>query len=347
HPLTVFGLPKKQMIEYRLLSKPCSVVRDVTRHMVHRLDQLKNATAADGAASAGSNMLRLVLTGEAGSGKSVLLIQTIEHCATNGWITLYFPRATTMVNSSTVHAYDVRTQTYHQPMYAYRTLQRILASNKAILSRIPLQHTFSIPRNSIPLVDKPRPLYPLPLAPVVLEHFMNELSIQTHAPVFMGVDELQALYQPSKYRDPHFVPIQPYHLSLPRMILEFASGRRKFARGAFVGAVCDSDTHFPVPRELQAALNLTVSVPLSPYDKMSSAILSYTKGLKSVPLPSKMSIKEAASLYEVWSTVRGGTQIADDEYFLSKYSEASGNPGLFIWGGLLNSLQSSIAVNSQ
>lgn len=39
---------------------------------------------------------------------------------------------------------------------------------------------------------------------------------------------MQALYGKTAYRDPHFQAIHPYHLSLPRMLMEFASGKRSF-----------------------------------------------------------------------------------------------------------------------
>jgi len=47
-------------------------------------------------------------------------------------------------------------------------------------------------------------------------------------PVLLAVDQLQALYGKTSYRDQHFVPIHSYHLSMPRLILEYASGVRSF-----------------------------------------------------------------------------------------------------------------------
>ena len=47
-------------------------------------------------------------------------------------------------------------------------------------------------------------------------------------PVLLAVDDFQALFCRTTYRDQFFTPIQPYHLSVPRLILEFASGRRAF-----------------------------------------------------------------------------------------------------------------------
>ena len=54
-------------------------------------------------------------------------------------------------------------------------------------------------------------------------------SVTSH-PVLLAVDEFQALYGKTAYRDPHFVSIHSYHLSVPRLIMEYASGRRAFVR---------------------------------------------------------------------------------------------------------------------
>ena len=48
--------------------------------------------------------------------------------------------------------------------------------------------------------------------------------------MLLAVDDIQALYGKTLYRDPQFVPIHSYHLSLPRLIMEYASGKRVFVR---------------------------------------------------------------------------------------------------------------------
>jgi small subunit ribosomal protein S29 len=47
-------------------------------------------------------------------------------------------------------------------------------------------------------------------------------------PVLLAIDDLQALYGTSLYRDPEFNHIQALHLSMPRQVLEYASGNSAF-----------------------------------------------------------------------------------------------------------------------
>jgi hypothetical protein len=58
--------------------------------------------------------------------------------------------------------------------------------------------------------------------------FAAKLNRVSRYPVLLAVDDFQALYCKTAYRDPHFVPIKPYHLSIPRLLLEYASGRKSF-----------------------------------------------------------------------------------------------------------------------
>lgn len=48
--------------------------------------------------------------------------------------------------------------------------------------------------------------------------------------MLLAVDDFQALYCMSLYRDTFFKPVKAYHLSLPRTLLEFANGKRSFVR---------------------------------------------------------------------------------------------------------------------
>ena len=48
--------------------------------------------------------------------------------------------------------------------------------------------------------------------------------------MLLAIDDFQALYNLSTYRDPYFKMVKAYHLTLPRTLLEFASGKQSFVR---------------------------------------------------------------------------------------------------------------------
>jgi small subunit ribosomal protein S29 len=56
------------------------------------------------------------------------------------------------------------------------------------------------------------------------------LKVFTRYPVLLAIDDFQALYCRTSYKDPRFSAIKSYHLSMPRLLLEYAGGKRSFVR---------------------------------------------------------------------------------------------------------------------
>ncbi|KZT25215.1 hypothetical protein NEOLEDRAFT_1162888 [Neolentinus lepideus HHB14362 ss-1] len=334
-PIRIFGVPTNVLLDHRIASKPLNVIRDVTVTTIDRLQA---------AAETPSSQTRLVMTGSAGCGKSVLLLQAVEYAEKTGWLVLYIPRAVSIVNSSTTHIYDLRTQTYHQPTFAYQTLMRFLTVNRDRLQN--LKTTVDVPldrRSTVPAGDGLVDLIEIGLrdpflAPTVLTAVMEELEKQTSYPVLLAVDDFQALYCKTAYRDPHFILIKPWHLSMPRLLLEYASGKKSFARGAVLGAVSAKTTHFKLPIELRKSLGLPDETPASRYTKMSKTALEYAQGLEALPVPEKLQMDEAASLFEAWAKDKAlNPEVSKDELFISEYTAAAGNARGFV-KGLLTTL---------
>jgi small subunit ribosomal protein S29 len=335
-PFRIFGLPKNMLLEFRLLSKPCSVIRDVTLSAIDTLDA---------ASVKSSHETRIVLTGEKGTGKSFTLLQAVQYCISRNWIVMYIPRAVTLVNSSTPHIYDPRTRTYLQPAMAYQTLQRFLTVNRTNLSRLTMRNELILDRKpTLPAGTFLKDLIDVGLkdqsvAPTILSVLLSELGEQTAHPVLLAVDDFHALYCQSTYRDPQYQPIKSYHLSMPRLLLEYASGKRSFTRGAVFGAISTTHNSFPIPLELRETLNLSHPIPNSPYFKRSAVMQAYAKGLQKLEVPPHMSVTEAAGMFEIWMKDRALHSAPNDELFMAKYTEASGNPRDFVWRGLLGTLE--------
>lgn len=335
-PLRIFGLPKKMLLEFRILSKPCSVVRQVTSDAIDMLDDAKTKSSLES---------RVVLTGRPGNGKSFLLLQAVEYCIDSGWIVIYIPRAKNLVNSTTAYAYDLRTQTYLQPAFAYQTLQRMHTVNAHLLGQLQMQNDLVLEKQTVPTGTTISDLIQVAIkekskvhSPVILDTVMKELETQTLTPVLFAVDDFQALYCKTEYRDPHFAPIKSFHLSMPRLIMDFASGKRSFAKGALLGAITASETKYALPIELRDTLGLGYHHAMSPYHKRSEELLAYAEGLTAFPVPDKLTVAEAASLFEIWKDDMAVNSNTYDELFLSKYVESDGNARDFVWKGLLSNM---------
>jgi len=120
-------------------------------------------------------------------------------------------------------------------------------------------------------------------------------------PVLLAIDDFQALYtHHSAYRDPHFNKIKPHHLSMPRLLLEYASGMKSFGNGVVLGAVTMTDPSYPVPIELREQLNIPHAQATSAYEKKTKESIEYARGLKAIPVPEQLSLDEASGLFDLW-----------------------------------------------
>ncbi|KIM38358.1 hypothetical protein M413DRAFT_30198 [Hebeloma cylindrosporum] len=124
--------------------------------------------------------------------------------------------------------------------------------------------------------------------------------------------------------------------------MEYASGKREFKRGAFIGSISSAQTTNPIPLELRDALELDYldKRVISPYEKRNQILLDYAGGLKPLEVPAKLSLDEAAGIFEVWKGVQafGKKGFPYDEAFLAKYTESSGNARDFVRKGILSSM---------
>ncbi|KAI0045817.1 hypothetical protein FA95DRAFT_1560786 [Auriscalpium vulgare] len=334
--IRIFGVPRNVLVDFRILSKPASVVRDITVKLAGKLQRASQQSSEDN---------RIVLAGTRGSGKSYLLLQAVEYAASAGWMVLYIPRAINLVNSTSAYTYDPRTQTYQQPVFAYQTLQRFLTVNATALGKLSISSPVEIERReTLPVGTPLKDLIDVGLkdqsvAPTVLEALLAELGRQQKYPVLLAIDDFQALFSKSTYRDPHFAHIKAWHLSMPRLLLQYASGQKTFARGAVIGALSSSNTTFALTEDLRYALGLQPYMHPSPYAKVVPELAAYTRGISTWKIPERLTVDEAAALFEVWNKDKSLHTHVPDEFFMAKYSESGGNARDFVWRGLLATLE--------
>ncbi|KAJ7717669.1 mitochondrial ribosomal death-associated protein 3-domain-containing protein [Mycena metata] len=365
-PLRVYGVPKRMLVEFRILGAPVSVITSTTLSLIRLLHEagrpLTSSYDPDSDAPATTRPnARIVLNGRAGTGKSFLLLQLASYAhALRDWIVIYVPRTRALLDGSTPAVYSLQTQTWAQPRAAWNLLSRIGRANVALLARMGTQRECDRDAGHVKIGTPLTELVNLAgqqqtidhaLAPLLLDALLTELSIQTAHPVLLAIDDFQALAMGrSGYRDPQFKGIRPHHLGMGRLLLEFAGGRRAFARGLVIGALSRSDPMFPVPPQLAAALSIPdefTPSPRSVRERRSAQLASYLEGegkrreraLRAVRVPDALSVREAAALFEVW--LDAGRETGADELFLGKYAESSGNARAFVWGGLLATLQTA------
>ena len=92
--------------------------------------------------------------------------------------------AVNLVNSTTSYVYDLRTQTYLQPAFAYQTLQKILTVNPTALASLQTQQELILEKKALGAGSSLSELINIglkeqALAPIILDTLMTELAEQT------------------------------------------------------------------------------------------------------------------------------------------------------------------------
>lgn len=155
------------------------------------------------------------------------------------------------LNSTTPYQYDPRTRTYQQPVASQQVLRRFLLVNRNALQSLKIKQPINIEKLSRFQVgtslsqlieagknDAHISSDVLSVTLEQLEHqtecdlfppvYPSELNCLFRYPVLLAVDDFQALYRTSQYRDSDYNRIQSFHLSIPRLLLEYAGGFKPF-----------------------------------------------------------------------------------------------------------------------
>ncbi|WWC90199.1 uncharacterized protein L201_005132 [Kwoniella dendrophila CBS 6074] len=322
-----FGLSKKVDQELSANGGPASIVRQSTIDLARQLDSAKGKSSKDS---------RYVLTGERGSGKSMLLLQSVAYALESGYIVLFNPKATEWTNSSSHYIYDSSTQFFNQWESSQTILSNLSLNNKDKLDQINLIEDIDF--SSIPGVKnltkgtKLSELVSLGskddrLSVKALDQVMSVLEQQTQFPVIWAIDEVQTLFKISEYRTPDYTPIEPYHLSTPRLALDFISGRRSFAKGTILTSLSLSDPKNLPSSSLIQGLSLKSTKEITPYEKLNEYHLLHSKsGLKKIEIPFNMSIKEIQGLYQLYIRKGLTSNNQSDDLFMELINSSQGNP---------------------
>ncbi|GAB7349637.1 hypothetical protein MBLNU459_g0316t1 [Dothideomycetes sp. NU459] len=226
--------------------RPATLVRKETTAM---------AQLVQGAAEAGSaKMVRKVLYGERGSGKSVLLLQAKAMAFLKGWVVIHIPEAQelTIAHTSYVPSTDSASGStiYVQPHLTATLLGAIAKANHALLSTlrlskkhnlpIPVQENISLARFAELGARDPDIAWPF------YQALMEELTTPsqqgeglTRPPVLFTFDSINHVMANSAYLSADLEKVHAHDLALVRHFMSFFSGAKKLSNG---GAILAADS---------------------------------------------------------------------------------------------------------
>ncbi|KAK4240776.1 mitochondrial ribosomal death-associated protein 3-domain-containing protein [Achaetomium macrosporum] len=205
--------------------------------------------------------LRLVVTGDKVTGKSMMLLQAMAHAFLNNWIVIHVPEGQELTTACTEYAPIPNTEPvqYMQPVYVLKLLQAIKRANEKILAKT---YTVSghpeLPQNITPntpllalcnAAKEPDSAWP------VFQALWNELTAQgaNRPPILLSLDGLAHVMRVSDYRSPAFELIHSHDLALVRLFTDALGGAVHFSAG---GAVLAATSRNNAPRSPSMELSL-------------------------------------------------------------------------------------------
>ncbi|KAL2131666.1 hypothetical protein VTI74DRAFT_4762 [Chaetomium olivicolor] len=293
-----------------MFSKPSVLVRNETVDLASRMQ----------ASVEKKQTLRLVLTGDKVTGKSLMLLQAMAHAFLNEWIVIHLPEAQELTTACTEYAPIPNTDPvqYMQPVYVLKLIQAIKRANEKVLSKT---YTVSahpeLPQNigaNTPLLSLLNAAKEPDAAWPVFQAFWYELTAQNanRPPILFSLDGLAHIMKMSDYRSPAYDLIHSQDLALVRLFTETLGGSVKFPAGGAVLAATSRNNAPRVPSmelslaqreaEQAKATDPTVEIPQKDpffrgYDERSEAVLKSVQVLRLRGV-SKL---EARSLMEYWA----------------------------------------------
>ncbi|KAJ2785962.1 hypothetical protein H4R18_000177 [Coemansia javaensis] len=245
--------------DFGLFGKPALLYRALTQELVDRL--------ARSAAEAGPKRAA-VLDGRGGTGKSAELLKLASVGAAQGHLVVYVHSATPWVNSSRPYAPDGGDGgMFVQQELAAELLATVGTMSRAALEAVPLGRSVALGKRQLEasgtladLVDAG--IRAPALAQDAVDALLDVASTQTSVPVLLAVDDVNALWCNSMYRDQEDAVLPARRLRLVHALLPFFEGGRALARGWAVGATSHTDARF-MPRDLKLRLDPPPAVPLA------------------------------------------------------------------------------------
>ncbi|KAH9994905.1 mitochondrial ribosomal death-associated protein 3-domain-containing protein [Xylariaceae sp. FL0662B] len=285
---------------WHLFRSPHLLIRHETVDLVNQITD----------AIAKKETLRTVITGEKGSGKSILGLQALSAGFMNEYVVIHIPEAQELTTAATEYAPISHSKEFAQPVYTVKLLQTIFKNNQHILSRHKVELDYmhlpiTISRNMslaalINATKEPEFAWP------VFETFWKELLRPGRPPVLFVLDGLHHIMRISDYRSPSFERIHSHDLSLVRLFAEALGGRTAFANGGAVLGVCTKGNPRILPavdKALEQAAAAQAGLPTperDPFCAYDERVFAALRGVRVLDVGG-VSRPEARALMEYWA----------------------------------------------
>ncbi|KAI9700606.1 MAG: 37S ribosomal protein S23 mitochondrial [Bogoriella megaspora] len=286
----------------------------------------------------GGEARRILLSGEKGSGKTVMALQVMAMALLKGWVVINIPDAKDLVNAHTAYAPlpGSTPRQWVQKTYTANLLSQIARANAEVLSKMSLsmRHDLPIPVQSNMSLDRFAELgaQDPDIAWPIFQALWNELTGPGRPPVLYALDNLNHVMRQSEYLDPELNFIHAHDLALVRHFIQHLSGAQDLPNGGIVIAAT-SESNKPsspalqlVERQAEARMRGVIedAVPkLDPYTTIDRRSLESLATIEVTRLKG-LSRGEAKAMMEYYAASGMLRQVVNQRLVTEKWTLAGG-----------------------
>ncbi|KXJ96030.1 mitochondrial ribosomal death-associated protein 3-domain-containing protein [Microdochium bolleyi] len=277
--------------------------------------------------------LRTVITGERGSGKSILDLQILSAGLLNNYCVIHIPEVQDLTTAHVDYSPIQDSNLYAQPSTTIKLMQAIHKANPVLNQHKVEGDYLYLPVNisrSMTLAQMLTATKDPEFAWPVFKAFWEELTRPGRPPVMFTLDGLAHMMRVSDYRSPTYELIHSHDMALVGLFADALGGKVKFPNGAAIVGTT-SQSNCPIIPSLNKALEQATArhkglpvPPRDPYCKNKDERVY--ECLKDVKIQEVRGLDkaEARSLMEYWAS-SGMLRTKVDEYSVSdKWTMAGG-----------------------
>ncbi|KAJ6259861.1 37S ribosomal protein S23 [Drechslerella dactyloides] len=181
-------------------------------------------------------MANYIITGKAGTGKSILLLQAIIAAIQRSWVVIPIANAHDIVIGTTAYELDANTGRFIQRNYIRNLLARIGKANANVLMKTTIKDDIRVGTVEIKAGSSLISIIEAGTSGPEHSHeafmaLLKQLEQPGRPPVLFTMDNLDyAVRSACGYKSPEFEDLHPLDLEILHTFAEYMSGRRKFVR---------------------------------------------------------------------------------------------------------------------
>ena len=225
-----YGLPRSLQKELNFFKKPQFMLRQSTVDLIRSVIPAELSKPAE-------QRHRIRISGKQGCGKTVQMIQLMQHYVGERWICLHMPTFFWLLTGAAPYSLNEKKGMYDLPEATASLLEYFEKINGEVLTTVKLTQSYGEELGGGKAgVDTLRSLLSFkadkPIA--VFDALINELALQQHFSVFVGIDMENALYHSTQYTDQQSNKLYPSQFGLTAKLLDLVKGQIKLKNGVVV-----------------------------------------------------------------------------------------------------------------